>query len=162
MWLTTSLVTRRKPAFLHYFWGKHNYQALFVFRPWTEFMSHFFPILVIILQFFTEQSCKKNCTHSIFRTIEARASLAQTNYKNNIIKSNLYREFTIRWDCSVRSICHYVVRRLIMGFEQKLIYFNSIYKITRRQNVQCELSRIWMNADNEEEVSESFLFAFYF
>ena len=49
-----------------------------------------------------------------------------------------------------------------MGFEQKLIYFNSIYKITRRQNVQCELSRIWMNADNEEEVSESFLFAFYF
>ena len=49
----TSLVTR-KPAFLHYLWGKQNYQALFVFRPRTEFMSHFFPILVIILQFFTE------------------------------------------------------------------------------------------------------------
>ena len=42
-----------------------------------------------------------------------------TNYKNNIRKSNLYREFTISWDCSVS---HYVVRRVIMGFEQKLIY----------------------------------------
>ena len=51
-----------------------------------------------------------------------------------------------------------------MGFEQKLIYFNSIYKNhpSKRQNVQCELSSIWKNADNEEEVSESFSFAFYF
>ena len=66
-----------------------------------------------------------------------------TNYENNIIKSNLYREFTIRWDCSVRSICHYVVRRVIMAFEQKLIYFNSIYKITRPSakpyNASCQV-----------------------
>ena len=66
-----------------------------------------------------------------------------TNYKNNIIKSNLYRELTIRWDCSVRSICHYVVRRVIMGFEQKRIYFNSIYKITgpsaKTYNASCRV-----------------------
>ena len=79
-----------------------------------------------------------------------------TNYKDNIIKSNLYREFTIRWDCSVRSICHFVVSRVIMGFEQKLIYFNSIYKIT------VQAPKRTMRADNEEEVSESFSFAFYF
>ena len=56
-----------------------------------------------------------------------------------------------------------------MGFEQKFLekkYFNSVYKITRldqptlnfakRQNSQCELSSNWVNASNEEEVSESF------
>ena len=44
------------------------------------------------------------------------------NYKNNITKR------------SVRSFCHYVVRRVIMDFEQnfpKKTYFNLIYKITR-------------------------------
>ena len=30
VWLATSLVTR-KLAFLHYLWGKHNYQALFFY-----------------------------------------------------------------------------------------------------------------------------------
>ena len=63
-----------------------------------------------------------------------------------------------------------------MGFEQKLskkLYFNSIYKImhpsdqpilnfAKRQNLLCQLSSIWMNAGNEEEVSESFSFSFYF
>ena len=43
-----------------------------------------------------------------------------------------------------------------MGFEQKLIYFNSIYKIT------VQAPKRTMRADNEEEVSESFSFAFYF
>ena len=59
----------------------------------------------------------------------------KTNYKKQRHhKTFLYREFTIRRDWSVRSICHYVVRTVIMGFEQKhskKIYFNSIYKITR-------------------------------
>ena len=63
-----------------------------------------------------------------------------------------------------------------MGFKQKLskkIFFNSsdfqddpsdqpILNFAKRQNLQCELSSIWMNAGNEEEVSESFSFAFYF
>ena len=37
------------------------------------------------------------------------------------------REFTIRWDCSVRPICRYVCR-VIIGFKQKLskkAYVNS-------------------------------------
>ena len=29
----------KTPACLHHLWGKQNYQALFVFRPRTEFMS---------------------------------------------------------------------------------------------------------------------------
>ena len=34
---------------------------------------------------------------------------SMTNYKNTIIYITfLFREFTIRWDCSLRSICHYV------------------------------------------------------
>ena len=116
VWLATSLVTR-KTAFLHYLWGKHNYQALFVFRPRTEFMSHFFSILIIIL-FFFYRIILQDKLHS-FNIQDDRSTRfpCTTNYKNNIIKSNLYREFTIRWDCSVRSICHYVVRRVIRGFE---------------------------------------------
>ena len=60
------------------------------------------------------------------------------------------REFTIRWDCSVRPICRYVCR-VIIGFKQKLskkAYVNSISKITRPAghfwicqvpNLQCKL-----------------------
>ena len=142
MWLTTSLITR-KPAFLHYFWGKHNYQALFVSRPRTEFMLHFFSILVIILQFFYRPILQEKLHSFNIQDDRSTRFPCTTNYKNNIIKSNLYREFTIRWDCSVRSICHYVVRRVIMAFEQKLIYFNSIYKITRPSaktyNASCQV-----------------------
>ena len=62
-----------------------------------------------------------------------------------------------------------------MGFEQKLskkntFWFNlqnhpsdlPILNFAKRQNLQCDLSSILMNAGNEEEVSESFSFAFYF
>ena len=31
----------------------------------------------------------------------------------------------------------------------------------KRQNLQCDLLSIWMNASNEEEVSESFSFTLY-
>ena len=34
--------------------------------------------------------------------------------------------------------------------------------LAKRKNLQCELSSIWMNASNEEEVSESFSFTFHF
>ena len=30
--------------------------------------------------------------------------------------------------------------------------------LAKRKNLQCELSSIWMNASNEEEISESFSF----
>ena len=40
------------------------------------------------------------------------------NYKNNNIIERFYIEFTIRRDCSVRLICHYVVCGVITGLEQ--------------------------------------------
>ena len=33
--------------------------------------------------------------------------------------------------------------------------------LAKRKNLQCELSSIWMNASNEEEISESFSFIFW-
>ena len=87
VWLATSLIAR-KTAFLHHLWGKQNYQALFVFRPWTEFISFFFPILIILCSFSQNNPTTQIAlAHSIFRTIEARASLAQQIIKNkNMIK----------------------------------------------------------------------------
>ena len=61
-----------------------------------------------------------------------------------------------------------------MGFEQKskkkLFKFNlqnhpfdkPILNFPKHRNLQCEPLGIWMNAGNEDEVSESFLFAFHF
>ena len=80
---------------------------------------------------------KTNFTHSIFRTIEARASIPQQIIKLTKTQNFLLikrTEFFIRRGYSVRSIFHYVVCGGIMGFEQKLSkksYFNSISKITR-------------------------------
>ena len=52
-----------------------------------------------------------------------------------------------------------------MCFEQNLskkyILIQLILNFAKRQNLQCELWSIRMNASNEEEVSESFTFAFY-
>ena len=131
MWLVTSLVTR-KPAFLHYL------EVNTTIRRCCFFFSDLGQNLCHIFFYFNYDSAVfyriilQDKLHS-FNIQDDRSARfpCTTNYKNNIIKSNLYREFTIRWDCSVRSICHYVVRRVMMGFEQKLIYFNSIYKITR-------------------------------
>ena len=63
----------------------------------------------------------------------------------------------------------------MMGFEQKrlkknIFWFNlqnhpsdqPILNFAERQNLQWELLSIWMNASNEEEVPESFSFAFCF
>ena len=62
-----------------------------------------------------------NCTHSISRTTEARASFAQQIIKKwQQHKPLLYKEFTIRRDCLVRLICHYALKSVIMGFKQKL------------------------------------------
>ena len=65
-------------------------------------------------------SYKTNCTHSIFRTIKARTSLAQRIVKWQQHRTFSYREFTFGRYCSVRSMCHYVLSRVIMGFKQKL------------------------------------------
>ena len=47
--------------------------CLFIVQTLVRIHVIFWPILIIILQFF-EYSYKTNCTHSIFRTIEASAS----------------------------------------------------------------------------------------
>ena len=105
-------------------------------------------------------SYKTNCTHSIFRTIKARASLAQRIVKWQQHKTFSYREFTFGRYCSVRSMCHYVVRRVIIGFSKNFqkILFSPISKITRPANhfwilqsakLASELSGVWMKANEQ-------------
>ena len=105
-------------------------------------------------------SYKTNCTHSIFRTIKARASLAKRIVKWQQHKTFSYREFTFGRYCSVRSMCHYVVRRVIIGFSKNFqkILFSPISKITRPANhfwilqsakLASELSGVWMKANEQ-------------
>ena len=105
-------------------------------------------------------SYKTNCTHSIFRTIKAPASLAQRIVKWQQHKTFSYREFTFGRYCSVRSMCHYVVRRVIIGFSKNFqkILFSPISKITRPANhfwilqsakLASELSGVWMKANEQ-------------
>ena len=59
---------------------------------------------------------KKNCTHSIFWTIEARASFAQ-NIKELTTLENVFRKTdSIMSRLAVTTICSYVVYKVIMGF----------------------------------------------
>ena len=73
------------PSFL-FDWGK-SYQALFVYPSQTSDRIYvtLCPILLIIVEFFTQWSCVTNCTHSIFRTrtIEARASVPHFHIEIN-------------------------------------------------------------------------------
>ena len=105
-------------------------------------------------------SYKTNCTHSIFRTIKAHAFLAQRIVKWQQHKTFSYREFTFGRYCSVRSMCHYVVRRVIIGFSKNFqkILFSPISKITRPANhfwilqsakLASELSGVWMKANEQ-------------
>ena len=105
-------------------------------------------------------SYKTNCTHSIFRTIKAPASLAQRIVKWQQHKTFSYREFTFGRYCSVRSMCHYVVRRVIIGFSKNFqkILFSPISKITRPANpfwilqsakLASELLGVWMKANEQ-------------
>ena len=78
VYFTNLVLVARKPAFLHHLRGKQNYQALFVYRSELgENLCHFLPYFTYNSAVLTEQSYKTNYTHSIFRTIEARASLPQ-------------------------------------------------------------------------------------
>ena len=101
--------------------GDHLRYCKYV-RTRTKFMS-FFALFYLLFRSFLQNYHKNwqtNCTHSIFRTIEAPAVPSSTNFKNdNNIKRFVKKEFLIKRDCSVRSNCHYVVCRVIMGFEQK-------------------------------------------
>ena len=105
-------------------------------------------------------SYKTNCTHSIFRTIKARASLAQRIVKWQQHETFSYREFTFGRYCSVRSMCHYVVRRVIIGFSKNFqkILFSPISKITLPANhfwilqsakLASELLGVWMKANEQ-------------
>ena len=128
---------RAKPAFFHHLWGKQNYQALFVYRSdlgqnvclFLNFFL-FFPYFTHIFCIFLQDKFRS------FNIQDDRSTRfpSTTNYKNNNnIKRLAGEEFIIRRDCSVRSICHYVVCRVIMGLEPKLSkkpYFNSVSKIT--------------------------------
>ena len=105
-------------------------------------------------------SYKTNCTHSIFRTIKVRASLAQRIVKWQQHKTFSYREFTFGRYCSVRSMCHYVVHRVIICFSKNFqkILFSPISKITRPANhfwilqsakLASELLGVWMKANEQ-------------
>ena len=76
-------------------------------------------------------------------------------------KTLLYREFTFRRDCTVRSICHCVEIRVIMGFEQRLsktlilIQFpkspvwsatSEFSEFCQAPNLQCGLAGVWINS----------------
>ena len=62
-----------QPFYMIYEVNRTIRSCLFIVQTSVGIHVIFFPILIIILQFF-EYSYKTNCTYSIFRTIEASAS----------------------------------------------------------------------------------------
>ena len=74
-----------KHTFFHHVWGKQYYEALFFFNFNFNFFLSYRPRIEFVLflrylnlQFCSfSQFCKTNWTHSISKTIEARASFAQ-------------------------------------------------------------------------------------
>ena len=124
-----------KPASLHHLWGKQNYQALFVYRSdLGQNVCHFFFIFALFYSYIRPFFFFLQDKFHPFNIQDDRSTCfpSTTNYKNNNnIKRLLWR--IIGRDCSVRSICHYVVCRVIMGLEPKLSkksYLKLISKIT--------------------------------
>ena len=72
-------------------------------------MSFFCPILLIILQFFTEQSYKTNYTHSIFRTIKAQMTynIKRLYRKNSLLDGTVQSGHSV-----VKQLCRILKNRL--------------------------------------------------